>query len=129
MGRSADGTLWGAKRLRVYSPPLPTSPHLSTRPPRTVPSSLGRGGEVGVFHLLVDYRGERPARERGSELVAVGGAPSFYSRSTRSPWGGRKRETEAAETARALPLPTSAVVFRQQQQWQITGLPLCSRRY
>ena len=24
---------------------------------RTVPSSLGRGGEVGVFHLLVDYRG------------------------------------------------------------------------
>jgi len=23
-----------------------------------VPSSLGRGGEVGVFHLLVDYRGD-----------------------------------------------------------------------
>ena len=70
----------------------------SSRPPRTVPSSLGRGGEVGVFHLLADRRGERPAREPGSEVSWqwVPAPPAFDSGGSASaPRGeGEKRERE-----------------------------------
>ncbi|KAI9540395.1 hypothetical protein NQZ68_040710 [Dissostichus eleginoides] len=86
----------------------------SGRPPRAVPSSLGRGGEVGVFHLPVDRRGERPAREPGLR-VSGSGCPRdlpFYSRSASSPRGGREERSGGCRNSQSLPLgPTPRLGF------------------